>query len=273
MKKLYLIVILFISIFILTACKKEEPYAPEKIEAQHQFYEEHFYNYIRYLNFPYYQNNKTMFKQSLTTYMGINNGTSRSINSYQYDYLHSRLETYFNLEPTMLDGGVARKFSHEFLPEYHFETKIKEISGKVVYSHVVDTVKETKTYLFKEIFFDIDSIDSNFSENNQNDIVKFNFINNTIDSEPYYRFKINAIIPKTTKPYHLDFQTYIKTTTDEIYPFMGLYNYNLIDEDYISISDLKVDKNINIKSIYIYAEYNNGENVEIIKYLITAVLD
>ncbi len=272
MKKTFLIFIISISIFTLSACNRLKPFTPEEINAEHQFYDEDFYNYIRYVNFPYIKNNTTKFKQSLTTYMGIKNGTGRSIDSYQFDYTHSRLETFFNLEPTMLNGGIARKFSHEFLPEHSFESKIKNISGKIIYSHIVNDIKETKTYLFAESFFDTDIIDPSFSENELDGSLVFTFNNNTINTESYYRFKINAIVSKTNRPYHLDFQTYIKTTSNEIYPFMGIYNYNVIDEDYISISDLKVDKQIDIDSILIYAEYNDGENIEIIKYIIPQVL-
>lgn len=273
MKKLSIIFILLISVFTLSACIKEKPYSPEKIIAEHQFYDENFYNYIRYVNFPYINNETIKSKQSLTAYMGIKNGTQRSIDSYQFDYKHSHLETYFSLEPTLLDGGIVRKFSHEFLPAFDLESKITDISGKVVYSHIIDAIKETKTYLFKETFFGVDYTNSTFLENNQTDSIKFSFTNNTINSETYYRFKINALVPKTSNPYHLDFQTYLKTTTDEIYPFMGIYNYHLIDEDYISISDLKVDKKINVESILFYAEYNDGETTEIIKHIITDVLD
>lgn len=273
MKKIYIVFLLFLFFFVLSSCKKDDVFIPEEIAAEHQFYDENFYNYIRYINFPYFEKTKTTFKQSLTTYMGIKTGTNRSIDYYQFDYSHSYKETYFNVEPTVLDGGIVRRFSHEFLPESIIKSKINSIYGKIVYSHTIDLITETKTYLFKESFFTTELINSSFSNSNQNDAVLFSFLNNSIKTEPFYRFKINAIVPKNSTPYHLDFQTYIKTTSNDIYPFMGIYNYNLINEDYISISDLKVDKQIDIEEILIYAEYNNGKDIEVIKQIIPDVLD
>lgn len=270
MKKILIIFILSISLLNLSACKKGKDYEPEKIVAEHQFFDDNFYNYIRYINYPYSNNNSIIFKQSLTAYMGVKNGTSRSINSYQYDYSHSKLEIYYNLDPRKLEGGTLRRFSHEFLPEYLFDEKIKSISGKVNYSYKEDAIEHIKTYTFKEIFFNEGFIDSSFTEEKQ--IVEFTFSIISNSNENFNRLKINAIIPKTNNPFHLDFQTFIKTKSGDVYPFLGIYNYNLIDEDYLSISDLKLDKEIDIDYLLIYAEYNNGTTIEVIKQKILNTL-
>lgn len=282
MKK-YLIIILLL-FCMLAGCGGEEEYEPmkpedregfEKITAEHTIIDEDVSTYLLVKNKPF----KNQLLYSITLYMDFEKGnrTSRYYEYYQMDYYldNGKFGTHYH-DFDRIDGA-QRKYGQNFMPYYNIGSNIQYFNFLSQYSFMMKNENDKDVLYEKELKYKEEIItfesDANYiviNKNNNNEMFDFKFVKQSNEGEKYNRYKLN-IYPEFNgdKSFvgHLDIQCFIKCGED-IYPYLGLYHYNIQNGDYVSVSDELLDKTYNIEKLYfIINKYdNNTTNLEKLYY-------
>ena len=291
MKKYWIIILLLLC--MLAGCGREEDYEPmkpedregfEKISAEHTIIDEDVSTYLLIKNKPF--NDQLLY--SITLYMNFEKGnrTSRYHEYYQMDYYleNDVFGTHYH-DFDRIDGA-KRNYGQNFMPYYNLGSDIKYFNFLSQYSFMMkddsgkDILYEKELKYKEEIikfekdanYVAIQKEDNNEDQNiedqnteNQNKF-DFKFTKQSIEGEKYNRYKLN-IYPKFEESDefvgHLDIQCFIKCGED-IYPYLGLYHYNIVNGNYVTVSDELLDKTYNIEKLYfIINKYEiNNPNVE-----------
>lgn len=253
-KKLF-IVLLFSLLIVSVGCKDKEEFVPGKIQAGHNFYDEDFFSYIKLSTNLSIIDGEIVPKYSITTQMKVNNGTARKIKYYQIDWITSddTYETYYrNDEDAQND---SRFIGQEFLPFVRISgDSMKTIKGLFQYQRTINATIEEKELAYSEDVFTFSHDDFINSSNSIENVLSFG-INYDDSDEENYRFKIFIDFVENTNPSHIDMQSWFEIDNGDVYPLMGLYHYATKSENYLSVSDEKITKEIVIKTLYIKLNY------------------
>lgn len=247
-------------------CKKK-PYVPERIIAEHEFFNEDFHTYIELEGDIIMKDDGPVVRQGITVLMQVLRGTGRKITYYQIDwesvagdydiYYHFATETDFRyrgqkfLPLTPVGGGA-----------------LSVVKARFEYVHTLNEVPEKKEYTYAEemIAFPENGFASDLSETE--DIVTFGAILNDADPE-YYRFKYYIDHADSEEASHIDFQVWAETADGLVFPAFGIYHYATTGKDFMSGSDKKISKEIEIVKLHMKLVYHDGGTVRTGQRVIT----
>ena len=254
MKK-YLIFLLLVLLF-LTGCSKLKGLQYEKIEASHVVYDEDVSSYFLLYGKPVLENNSIGLKYSITIYSNIKTGNSRYFNYYQVDWTTDTnyIDQYYHI---FVEDARKRSYAQNFFPYNYIEgNRIKTIDVMFDYEYVIDEIKTITKATYSEEIMNIsknDLDDLKFVEELQNYDIKL--LGEKRPEEDFNRFKLNIGFIDLNEISHIDFQSWIVTKDQEIYPFFGIYHYQLTNVDFISVSDETVSDAISCDELYCQIKY------------------
>jgi len=111
-----------------------------------------------------------------------------------------------------------------------------------------------------------------FGESNEiEDILKINFFLRDFSSDRL-KAKFDIVFDEIDTPFHLNMQSWLITTTGEIYPFFGLYNYRT-PKKYSVSTEADVYKYINAEYIYLKMQYTDNNKKLYSLYYKVAIAD
>ena len=271
MKK-YLSFILFVLLIFSMSCtknksgdeNKEEEFKILEFDAKHEYdlLDNNIYSYMIVKGKP----TENGFNQSLTFYSFIikNNIVGRDYEYFQVDYYkNDKKETYYHIFDAQDD--YSGLYAQNFMP-YIVSEKITSFKALVKYSY---HLKDTNELVNKEVTYKEDVI--TFDKNKDFSLDKpvgFNLLfyetDNSTDLINSYKLMLN-FDDKVYIDGHFDFQVFLEID-DEVLPFYGVYNYPVVCGSFLTISDEKIDKKYNIKSIYwdIIHYTKNGNKTEVL---------
>jgi len=117
----------------------------------------------------------------------------------------------------------------------------------------------------------LDLVDPKFSNTSSIDdliTVSFKFIDSGVTSTTY-KTNMKIEFEDLTVPYHVNVQTWLVTEDNQIYPYLGLYNYST-RENFNPYYDTPVNKYVNPEFLYMKLDYTNEEgNITNIYYKIS----
>jgi len=266
MKK-YFIVLLLLLCF-LAGCGGEEEYEPmkpedregfEKISAEHTIVDEDVSSYIVIKNKPL----KDQILSSITLYMNFEKGnrTSRYYEYYQFDYYleNDTFGTHYH-DFDKIDGA-KRNYGQNFMPYYNLKSSIDYFNFLSEYSFNMKDETDKDVLYEKELKFkeEIIKFDSSADFKNVDEKFEFVFIKTSNDNEKYNRYKLNIYPNIDDFVGHLDIQCFIECGND-IYPYLGLYHYNISNGKYVTVSDELLDKAYTIDKLYFIINKHDNTN-------------
>lgn len=266
MKKIFVFINIFL-VFFLVSCKKDNTYIAEKIEANHEFFNENFISFLKISTTLDKEDNDIYPKYSIIAYMHIVNGTERRITSYQVDWIsgEDKYDTYYRNQLNVITP--ARFIAQQFLPFVRLEgDELHKVKVYYKYRAKIEDIFSVQEFKYEEDILKYSSDDYILLKNELP--IDINIYKNESDLTNY-RLRFELLFNNgETKKSHIDIQTWIKTTSGNIYPFIGLYNYATYSEDYISISDELIPRIVDIDEIYIKAIDFNREltYTKVLKY-------
>ena len=136
---------------------------------------------------------------------------------------------------------TERKYAQKFAPHERIDN-LDDFSVAIDYEYKLDSeVVINETLKYHEEIIKIEDISKYVNSDNI-----FNVILDKIDSENKYKFTINF----SEELDHFDFQAFIKTTDGKLFPFYGIYHYELKRGNYTTLSYEELASNIKIDEIY-----------------------
>lgn len=274
MKK-FAIILLLLFLISLSACKKEktenkEPPTHNKIEASHLLSHEDIESSIHIIATPELKENRLLSKYSIATYMKIKRGLERNLDFYQFDWTYddNTYETYQHTNIKEIDAPFIPSYAQQFLlPMFLPRNDIISIQGMIKYSHKIDLLLLEKSVSFQETIFKLTKEDFHtYEEKHFNPFMQVAMHFLDLEEEEFYRFKLSFTLFDPPAFLHLDIQSWIVTEEEQIFPFIGIYNYTSKEEHYETLSDVKVYKYVNIKDIYIKCINTTNNNEEMLLY-------
>ena len=255
--KIYRLLLLFIILF-LCGCNSEKDFVPDKIEAGHSFYNEDFSSYLIVSSDTIIENNNLIPRYGLTIHMRVSRGTNRRISYYQIDWIGA--EDDYDCYYFIAKDSDKRYVGQKFLPHSVIKgNEIKTIRAYFKYHRNWEGNFEEKEYAYEEeiLTFPDDEFGNDLSETEN--IIDFGAFLNDNDSQNY-RFKFYIDFLNADRPIHVDFQSWYETVDGKIMPLTGIYNYTAID-NYVSVTDEKISKDIDMADLYYKLICYDGENV------------
>lgn len=76
----------------------------------------------------------------------------------------------------------------------------------------------------------------------------------------YYDFKVQLRNTSNEFSYHVDVQSWAVNDKEEIYPYVGFYNYTNVEKNTMSDKRVAIPDELNIKYIYIKVKYYSSDN-------------
>ena len=271
-KYIYFLMIALVIVvsFVSLSCGDEGVYTPptpdevenfQKISGTHTIIDEDVSSYILIKNKPYKDN----LLYSMTIYMDFYKGerTNRFYEYYQIDYYLQ--DDTFGYDYHLFDNidGAKRIYGQNFMPYYNIGGIVKNIKYQIKYSfdlknketNEIETFNKVINYSEDLIIFDDKA---NYLETFED--YTFEFLDCSIDGEKNNRYKLNMFI-NNNKEGHIDMQSFIECKDGKVYPYLGIYHYNLERGSFNSVSDDKLDKVYEISKVYYIINYYdlNGE--------------
>lgn len=255
--------VLFVT-FIANGCGENIEYTPptpdevenfQKISGSHTIVDEDVSSYILIKNRPY----KDELLYSMTIYMDFYRGerTNRFYEYYQIDYYLQ--DDTFGYDYHLFDNidGAKRIYGQNFMPFYNIGGVVKNVKYQIKYSFDMKNKETNEIETFNKVINyseDLISFDSNAKYSQTCEDFIFEFNDCSINGEKYNRYKLNMII-NNDKSGHIDMQSFIECKDGKIYPYLGIYHYNLERGNFNSVSDDKIDKEYEINKVYYIVNY------------------
>ena len=258
MKKYFSFLLILLSLFLVSCTEKEKGLKYEKIDAEHLISDESISSYLvlrsRLMDDDMYH--------SLTIYSNFLKGTGRYYHYYQVDYLTNSgdIEQYYHL--FNITDNDERKYSQNFLPYYKF-SGVKEFDVLFEYEYIINEEKIVNQIKYHEEVLTIDESKENYSDKLEDVDIKYSEL--LKDERKYYNINIDF---KDLNSGHIDLQSWILTSDGKLYPFLGIYHYQLDRGNYDSIGYEEIDKNIEIVKIYFKINHYYDEKVDSYLYQI-----
>lgn len=252
MKKYLSFLLIFISLFLISCASEEKGLKYEKIEAEHLVSDESISSYLVLKS----KLIDEKMHHSLTIYSNFLKGTGRYYHYYQVDYLTNDgdIEQYYHLF-NMTDND-ERKYSQNFLPYYKF-SGVKEFDVLFEYEYILNEEKIVNQIKYHEDVLSFEEDEKKYSDTLENVEIKYNEIFK--DEKKFYNINIDF---EELDSGHIDLQSWILTSNGELYPFFGVYHYQLDRGDYNSIEYDEIDKNLEIEKIYFKINHYYDDKVD-----------
>lgn len=193
---------------------------------------------------------------NFTIYSDFLRGTGRYYHYYQVDYKTNN-DTIIQYYHVFDYTETERKYAQKFAPHERID-KLDEFNVAIDYEYKLDSeVVINETLKYHEDIIKLEDLDKYVNSDNIFDVIL-----DKIDSENKYKFTIKF----SEELGHFDFQAFIKTTDGEIFPFYGIYHYELKRGNYTTLSYEELASNIKIDEIYYKIIYYSNESANGLNY-------
>lgn len=253
--KYILIIFALIFILFLSSCGgyKIEGLKYQKIEADHNLNDDNISSYLL-IKSQLENNDSNQMIYNITFYSDFLRGTGRYYHYYQVDYkdLDDKIHQYYHVFDY---SETERKYAQKFAP-HEVINGISEVDVAIEYEFILDSVEPiTNVLTYHEDIIKYNDIkDLNSSNDNL-----FEVILDKISEDNKYKFSINII--EEINSGHFDFQAFALTSDGKVFPFYGIYHYEVQRGDYSTLSYEEIDSSINISSfIYVIKYYKDNAN-------------
>lgn len=263
----YIIIILtFAILFFLTSCGgyKIEGLKYDKIEAHHNLYDENISSYILIKSQPDLDSKNMVY--NITFYSDFLRGTGRYYHYYQVDYKDSEntIHQYYHVFDY---SETERKYAQKFAP-HEIIDGINEIDCAIEYEYKLDDINPiTNVLKYHEDIIKYNK--SDFNELCDSDL--FNVSLDKIEKENKYKFTIS--VEENLFSGHFDFQAFALTKDGSVFPFYGIYHYEVQRGDYLTLSYEEIDKKIEVVSFYYILNYYYDDINEISDKIIGNIIN
>lgn len=188
------------------------------------------------------------------------------------DYAYSAIDTsgimrYF-IETHRNSSFVTPPVSHRTDKEPKINGALDKIFIKTKYRITIDDKVQTKEIRFSEKVMQLTNRDLNDSKYTLTNAIedKLDFkIEFTDEGTSRYYTKLEINLVDKTKPHHINFQTWLVTEDNHIFPFIGLYNF-CSEENFTRTTSEGFYKTLNPEWLYarlVYTDPITGEVDEI----------
>lgn len=254
--------LLLLSLLLISGCSKIRGLQYEKIIADHLIYGEALNSYFLVNAKPVVENEKIKVKYAITIFANIVSGTGRYFNYYQIDWATdtNKIDQYYHI---FNEDARKRSYAQNFFPYNYVSGKtLTKIDVLFDYEYLQGETSVTNKIMYSEELMSLTT--------NELESTKFlpSLANYQIDlkavkraNESFVRFKLDISFDDLEEQGHLDFQSWIVTNDNHIYPFYGIYHYQLNNGDYISIGDETVDNIIDFKEMFCKLKYYHHDEV------------
>ena len=188
---------------------------------------------------------------NLTIYSDFLKGTGRYYHYYQVDYklLNDKIMQYYHI---FTYEETERKYAQKFAPHEMIDG-IKEFDVAIDYEYKLDSEEVIKNVLK----YHEDIITFNQDDYNDSGSSKFIVTLDKVLEENKYKFNVDF---NDESGGHFDLQVFALTDKEEVFPFYGVYHYELQRGAYSTITYEQIEKNVKIKSFYYKLNYYNSED-------------
>lgn len=260
MKK-WLILLLFGLLFI-SGCSRMKGLQYEKILAEHEIYNQDLNSYLLVNGKPVLEKESIKIKYAITIYANIIAGTGRYFNYYQVDWTTDtgRIDQYYHI---FNEDARKRSYAQNFFPyNYVYGSLITKIDVLFDYEYLQQEESVEAKIMYSEDLLTLNASEldsSKFASTLENYQIELIAIKRKM--EDFNRFKLNIGFLNLDQESHIDFQSWIVTNDDKIYPFYGIYHYQLSNGDYISVGDEMIDNIIDFKEMFCKIKYYHNRDV------------
>ncbi|MDD2492912.1 MAG: hypothetical protein PHY83_03105 [Bacilli bacterium] len=260
MKK-WLILLLFGLLFI-SGCSRMKGLQYEKILAEHEIYNQDLNSYLLVNGKPVLEKESIKIKYAITIYANIIVGTGRYFNYYQVDWTTDtgRIDQYYHI---FNEDARKRSYAQNFFPyNYVYGSLITKIDVLFDYEYLQQEESVEAKIMYSEDLLTLNASEldsSKFASTLENYQIELIAIKRKM--EDFNRFKLNIGFLNLDQESHIDFQSWIVTNDDKIYPFYGIYHYQLSNGDYISVGDEMIDNIIDFKEMFCKIKYYHNSDV------------
>lgn len=255
MKKLLIFYLLLITL-ICSSCGgyQIDGLKYEKIEANHLIQDETISSYLLIKSSP---NEKGKMYYNITLYCDFLRGTGRYFHYYQVDYKNQN-DKYVQYYHIFDYSETYRKYAQKFAPHERTDG-IKEIAVSIDYEYKLDSEEVINDNLkYHEDIITFDQTKYDYCKGLTLETNPFIVSMDKIDSENKYKF--NVISTSEGNIGHFDMQVFAITKDGEIFPFYGIYHYELQRGSYSTLSYEEVINSFEISEFFFELRYFKDES-------------
>ncbi|MCK9471954.1 MAG: hypothetical protein WC006_07865 [Bacilli bacterium] len=142
-------------------------------------------------------------------------------------------------------------------------SSLDKLFMKVRYRITVDEVEEIKTLKLSENTLKLTKDElSKYGFGSYNDLVIVNLkIENSTSDNTEHKSELSITVNDKTKPYHINYQSWIVTDDNQILPYIGLYNFR--HSSNFEQKNIHTKKVANASWVYSRLVYTDGETGEV----------
>jgi len=259
--KRWFILVLFACLF-LAGCRTMKGLQYDKIIAEHEVYHPDLNSYVLINAKPVLEKDTIKVKYAITIYANIVAGTGRYFNYYQVDWTTDtgKIDQYYHI---FKEDARKRSYAQNFFPYNYVDGKqITKVDILYDYEYLLQEEKIAAKVQYSEEMMRLmpsELTDSKFVNSLEN--YQIELIALKRKTEAVNRFKLNIRFIDLEEASHIDFQSWIVTNDGDIYPFYGIYHYQIDNGDFISVGDEIIADIIDFKEMFCKIKYYHQDEV------------
>ncbi|HRT68770.1 MAG TPA: hypothetical protein P5173_00965 [Bacilli bacterium] len=259
--KRWFILVLFACLF-LAGCRTMKGLQYDKIVAEHEVYHPDLNSYVLINAKPVLEKDTIKVKYAITIYANIVAGTGRYFNYYQVDWTTDtgKIDQYYHI---FREDARKRSYAQNFFPYNYVDGKqITKVDILYDYEYLLQEEKIAAKVQYSEEMMRLmpsELTDSKFVNSLEN--YQIELIALKRKTEAVNRFKLNIRFIDLEEASHIDFQSWIVTNDGDIYPFYGIYHYQIDNGDFISVGDEIIADIIDFKEMFCKIKYYHQDEV------------
>ncbi|HNZ78099.1 MAG TPA: hypothetical protein PKG96_00425 [Bacilli bacterium] len=259
--KRWFILVLFACLFF-AGCRTMKGLQYDKIVAEHEVYHPDLNSYVLINAKPVLEKDTIKVKYAITIYANIVAGTGRYFNYYQVDWTTDtgKIDQYYHI---FKEDARKRSYAQNFFPYNYVDGKqITKVDILYDYEYLLQEEKIAAKVQYSEEMMRLmpsELTDSKFVNSLEN--YQIELIALKRKTEAVNRFKLNIRFIDLEEASHIDFQSWIVTNDGDIYPFYGIYHYQIDNGDFISVGDEIIADIIDFKEMFCKIKYYHQDEV------------
>jgi len=259
--KRWFILVLFACLFF-AGCRTMKGLQYDKIVAEHEVYHQDLNSYVLINAKPVLEKDTIKVKYAITIYANIVAGTGRYFNYYQVDWTTDtgKIDQYYHI---FKEDARKRSYAQNFFPYNYVDGKqITKVDILYDYEYLLQEEKIAAKVQYSEEMMRLmpsELTDSKFVNSLEN--YQIELIALKRKTEAVNRFKLNIRFIDLEEASHIDFQSWIVTNDGDIYPFYGIYHYQIDNGDFISVGDEIIADIIDFKEMFCKIKYYHQDEV------------
>ena len=259
--KRWFILVLFACLFF-AGCRTMKGLQYDKIVAEYEVYHPDLNSYVLINAKPVLEKDTIKVKYAITIYANIVAGTGRYFNYYQVDWTTDtgKIDQYYHI---FKEDARKRSYAQNFFPYNYVDGKqITKVDILYDYEYLLQEEKIVAKVQYSEEMMRLmpsELTDSKFVNSLEN--YQIELIALKRKTEAVNRFKLNIRFIDLEEASHIDFQSWIVTNDGDIYPFYGIYHYQIDNGDFISVGDEIIADIIDFKEMFCKIKYYHQDEV------------